>query len=847
MQWAYGWLVVLLLAQAAVAQTPLDDLLGRLGLVELRLHRLERALDAETDASKRAAAAESLADQYAEQLIAAADDADRFGRLQSGLNKLLAEFPKAKTPAVEVVLLQADYQRAEALAIRWMEEPRQVQPLSEAAQILGRIAPRLTARRAEIAAAAEAAADSIDSLPTAQERTAAEQRLQKQQALSARAGYFAGWSQYYLGVARQNPALARPEFTAAKEQFLILLDVSDERDYELVEAEGLGLESVWRARATIGLGLAELGLKRTAAAAQVFSWLQQAAVSPQIRDQAAYWQVQGLFNAGLVADAVRAVAVEVAPAGGGASPGKVSIAVVAIRGGAALDGAHAKQRQQLVAEGVRGLARMRQFETLDRLIEKLEVETLLGADHFTLAWLRGRRQYLAAEQSKSPDDFRAAAATLSAALSQPEAGSSLAAAGQARYYLGWCRFRLNELSAAGRAFQESATALRTAAPDLAVQAAWMHATCLVTLAAKDQSQISPAIAALQNFRQDFPASEHAPRAELLITRLRHSRASPAEAIRELAAIPPGDPNYPAAQYEIVQLQHQLWSQVKSEPAKAASLAVELLRAADRFLAAAGAGDDERRLKASLLAIDVLLAGSSPDFARVARLLVASADAAGRADPRSPAAVEYQYRRLQAAQRSGDEQAAREAAGAIARHGGGTPYELPALVIVARAADAAVASAAEGERPAKQDEAAQVYERLVALLGDSPAVLAENKNALAASSKLAQYDEERGRWRQAAERLNRLVTALPKDRRLLRRGGVASFQAGDHAAALDHWRTLLAGVESGSDEWLEAKYYQLACLRQLDPPAAKKVYDQFQLLYPNVPEAWQEKFAALRLE
>ena len=731
--------------------------------------------------------------------------------------------------------------------IRWMEQPREKQPLMEASQLLGRIAPRLTALRTEIAAAADKASDAIESLPSAEERTAAEAQLKKQQALSARAGYFAGWSQYYLGVARQNPSLARPEFTAAKEQFLILLDVSDEKDYELVEADGLGLESVWRARAAIGLGLAELGLKRAPAATKVFSWLQQAAVSPQLRDQAAYWQLQGLLNAGLVADAARLVTAEVAAAGSSASPGKVSVALAAIRGGAAHESTQAKERQQLVADGVRGLARMRQFETLDKLIEQLQVESILGEGHFTLAWLRGRRQYLAAEKSKSEADFRAAAAALTAALSLPEARASLADAGQARYYLAWCLFRLNELPAAARAFQESATALRSAAPDLAVQAAWMQATCLVTLAAKDQSQISPAIAALQNFRQDFPASEHAPRAELLMTRLRQSRASPNDAIRELAAIPAGDPNYAAAQYEIVQLQHQLWSQVKSEPAKAASLAAELLRTADRFLAAASSGDDERRLKASLLAIDVLLAGASPDDSRVNRLLAAVAEAAASADPRSPAAVEYQYRKLQAAQRRGDELAARDAADAIARHGGGTPYELPALVIVARAADAAAQSASASDRPAKQEEAAKVYQRLVALLGDSPAALAENKNALAASSKLAQYDEERGRWREAAERLNRLVAALPKDRRLLRRAGLASFNAADHAAAVAHWRTLLAGVESGSEDWLEAKYYQLACLRQLDPPAAKKVYDQFKLLYPDVPAAWKEKFAALRLE
>jgi len=822
---------------------PLDRLLTRLGLVELRLHRQEQALASQTDAARRTTAARQLADSYADQLIAAADDAEQFAALHGRVQKLIAAVPEAKTAALEVALLQAEYQRAEALVIQWMETPADKAPLSQAAQTLGRTAPLLTRRRSELSAAADKIAESIESLTAAPQRAAAEQEMQRQQALALRAGYFAGWSHYYLGVARQNLTAARSDFAAAKEQFTIVLDVSDDKNYEAVEPDGLGLDSIWRARAAIGLGLSELGLGRSAAAAKVFRWLDQPAVPPALRDQSAYWQVQGMLNAGLLDDAVKLVTAQVAAAGGVASPGKCSLAITAVRGGLALSDQNTKQRQRLIAEGLHGLARLRQFETLDKLIEKHGLEKVLGTEQFTLAWLRGRRQYLSAEKSKADEEFRLAAATLSAALLQPEAKSDLADAGQARYYLGWCQFRLNELAAASRTFHESATGLRSAAPDLALQAAWMNATCLVTLAAKDKTQVTPAIAALQNFQQDFPASEQTRRADLLIARLRQSHASPAEAVRELAAIQPADPNYLSAQYEICQLQHQLWTSAKADAAKAAPLAAELLRSADRFLASADrSSDHQRRLKSALLAIDVLLAAASPDESRIARLLEAGREAAEHIDGREPAAVEFQYRRLQQAQRTGDAAALQATAAAIAAHGVGTPYEVPALVIVARAADAAVVAAGDADRTARQDEAAAVYRRLVALLGESPAALAENKNALAASSKLAQYDEDRERWKPAAERLNRLVAAQPKDRRLLRRAGLAAYQSADYAGATSHWRTLLAGVEPGSEEWLEAKYYQLACLARTDRPAAKKVYDQFRLLYPNVRSAaWKDKF------
>jgi hypothetical protein len=159
------------------------------------------------------------------------------------------------------------------------------------------------------------------------------------------------------------------------------------------------------------------------------------------------------------------------------------------------------------------------------------------------------------------------------------------------------------------------------------------------------------------------------------------------------------------------------------------------------------------------------------------------------------------------------------------------------------ADEAVARAASAERESAIGEARKVYSRLVVLLGESADTLQNNKNALAAASKLAQYDELQSNWPAAADRLNRLVHAAPRDRRLLRRAGLASYHAGQYAPSLEHWRALLGGLESGSEEWLEAKYYQLACLIETDRATADKVFKQFRVLYPNVQStAWREKFA-----
>jgi hypothetical protein len=826
----------------------LEQYLSRLGLTELRLAYLERQLVQESASPKRAQLATKLADAYAEELAASADEPERFARFKSGAEKLLAEYPEARSPAVQAALLQAEYQRGEALVIRWMENPGDRKPLAEAAAILGQVQPKLSELHAELMKAEERAAEAIERMANESMRQAAEARLTRQRTVAVQADYFAGWSAYYLGVASAQAAGAergarnaeQKEFATAKEHFSRVLDVTDEKDYASIEAETLGLDSIWRARTAIGLGLAEIAQRHAAAAGNVFGWLAKGNAPQVIRDQAGYWQMQGMLNVGMYNEASKFMAKEIERLAGNPSAGKSSLCIAAIHGGAARAG----EGEPLLEMGVRGLARMRQFETADNLIEKYKLEERLR-DRFCVVWLRGRREYLAAEKGKSTAGFEAAKKTLTAALAMPEAKREANDAAQARYYVAWTYFRLDEIDAAGRLFNEAALGLAFSAPDVAAQAAWMHCTCLVQLASKDKRQVSTALAALEAYRRDYPASEEAQQVESLAARLRQSQLPPREAISELSAIKPGDANYASAQYEICQLQYQLWSKVKGDSGKAKPLAAEVLKAVDGFISASDTNRDGlRRLKASLLAVDVLLNDATPAWERVGALLTSVAAAAEQLEANSAAAIEYQYRRMQLAEHRGDGASVQQAAMQIVRNGAGTAYELPALAAAARAADAAFRVATPADRQKQAVEGERLYSRIVELLGDSPAALA-NKNALAASSKLAEYDEELENWERAAGRLKKLVDLQPKDRRLLRRAGVACFQAGQFAAALDYWRTLAAGLTAGSEEWFEAKYFQLACLEKTDRAAAQNVLKQFRVLYPEVKSAaWRDKFIEL---
>ena len=62
------------------------------------------------------------------------------------------------------MLLQADYQRAEALVIAWLDEPGDAAPLQEALTILSRVAPELQKQRVALAADLEKLLQKLDAI-----------------------------------------------------------------------------------------------------------------------------------------------------------------------------------------------------------------------------------------------------------------------------------------------------------------------------------------------------------------------------------------------------------------------------------------------------------------------------------------------------------------------------------------------------------------------------------------------------------------------------------------------------------------------------------------------------------
>lgn len=851
-------LLATLIAWPALARSDdaveLDRYLQRLGLTDLRLVHAQQQLALTGEPAEKAAQAKQLSDLYAQRLLETADEPVRFGELVARVERLVRDFPAVDSPQLQVMLLQAQYQQAEVKSLRWVDDPTDAAARSEAQQLLQTIVPQLADRHRELLKALEdlqAKADAIEEVAPESKRKRAtppgntislEQEMTRLQAVLARATFFEGWANFFTGLLAEGTD-QQPHFQAAEKAFGQLLEISTEKELSF-EPETMGLESVWRARSLMGLGASLSAVDKEELARECFAALEHPSTATAVREAALYWHLLALVGSQQWETARELASGEISKFTPAEAASRTPACVLMVRAGWANPKAP-KEAHALTRLGLEGLARLKQFDLITALLAKYRSEPQ-ATDGFYALWAKGRLMFAAAEKSKRSDDFQQAGKWFQQALDLPEAKDDLTAAAQCRYSLAWCDYRQEHYEAALRLFRLAAAQLRTLGDETAVQSAWMVFTCYQQLhsASKDPRHQKEALAALADLKRDFPGTDQAQRADLMLARLKVQGDAPEEAVKTLSAVSPDSPSYLTARYELCAARHQLWTKSRGQP-NAASLAAELIKDVDAYLVAAPESEGVRRVRAALLAVDVLLASDSPDWEAAARYLDrvrAAGDKLGDDDSIAP---EYHYQRLQLAQHAKDEAEARSQAAWLAKHAAGTNYELPAMVIVARTADDSYAAASAAQKDQRRESAIATYQRLVQLLGDSPDVIGKRKNALIANSKLAQYEYDAGRYSAAAQRLDRIVQAHPDNRNYLRRAGLAWFQAGEPAKSLEHWTTVAAGSDSASEAWYEAKYYQLSCLAKTDTVAANQSWRQFKLLHPEVKDAaWGEKFAAL---
>jgi len=840
------------IAARADEASDVESFLARLGLADLQILHLEKQIDATRPGLPQQALAKRLANLYAERLMTTTEDQSRYDDIRAKIEQLLNKvpLPEEEIPALRVMLLSADYGRAEKLFNRWVEDPKQTDAFEEAKEILTKIAPQLQMYHQGLSEQLQKLQAEIEQIENEDALAVKEKEAAQANGFASRAGFFAGWSNYYFGLTKQNVGAAEPEFKVAREAFRQILGVQESEEYKDIEVEWLGLENIHRANALIGLGLVEAALGNLDDSRQCFQFLEHISAPPTLRDHAAYWFLRGLLNAGRFAEALQYAEEQVLKFAGGATSGKVAFCAMLVQAGfVSASGKADAQAGRLGQLGVQGLARLGQFPAIRQLITKYNIKLPTNGGGFYLTWLKGQQQFIDAETSKKEEDYQSAAETLVAALSDPESTKDVLSAGQCRYELGWCYFRLKEFERAAQNLSQASTAMKNGNQAKAIDAAWLTFHSYYELSKEEKRFLPAAIDALKTFKRDFPNAEQAKKADYFLGKLGKTVDSLEDSIANYRKVKPDSPNYLSAQAELCQLYYQQWSKVSGDDAKKLAAANDVYQALDSFLTAARRDDDTgRKLKCLLKGVDVALRSKKPDVSKADSFL-AQAESLAKTLPETHSCVaELHYQQFQVAKRSSDTSEVQRHARWLAANATGSVYERSAVIVVANSLDQAAQSANGPERRQRQIEAARVYGRVVDLIGDSQQAISTNKNSRIASSRLAHFEFETGQFENAAGRLERLVAAFPTNKSYLRRAGLAQFRAGNFAAALPHWRKLLSGVKKNSVDWYEAKYHQIACLARTDKSDAKKVLEQFRLLHPKVSvDGWDEKFETLEKE
>ena len=275
---------------------------------------------------------------------------------------------------------------------------------------------------------------------------------------------------------------------------------------------------------------------------------------------------------------------------------------------------------------------------------------------------------------------------------------------------------------------------------------------------------------------------------------------------------------------------------------------------------ASAGDAEAASLAAMRArriAEAVMAQRVPDLELAERTLdVLQGLIDARAIDTADIPAEITYRRAQIALARGDRPAAAALLDTLIE--GDTRFAAAAQRLLFRDAERSLERAlASGEAGAINAAARSVIaaglpiiERTDALPpAERPAgmlsVYAAVADALAARFRIEHATSDRDR---ALALYQRVLEARPRALRALRGAAEMAEAAGLDTRALEYRRTLLAGVQRGTEPWFEARLNHLRVLARTDPNRARLALDQHNALYPAWgPEPWGDRLRALAQE
>lgn len=490
----------------------------------------------------------------------------------------------------------------------------------------------------------------------------------------------------------------------------------------------------------------------------------------------------------------------------------------------------------------------------------------LGRSGFALQYVHGVAQYQTARAAHGDETptmdanvatlYTQAAKQLVSALAEPDAANHAQAAAACRRLIAWCKYFQCKFLEARDSFELAAASLPN---QEAAESLWMAVVSLdkVVEANSDPALRSQLDELSARFINLYPSSEEAAR-----LRMRRAIAStdPSEqAVDELLAIPPASDVFEPAQRRAAEMLYQLFRAAPSNQKifhanRFLSVALPLLTPSARshdLSDATGAGLDSLIVRCRQV-LEVSLADEimRPEAAQAALTALDEmqrdgVDLSGFAD-------EIDCRRVQERLASDDDaEAGRIANDLWARDPSSLWTRLATRAMFKRGHQMWKSAEAGPQRAIGLELVVRFGGRVLHEFKDMhdavnvPGAVGYYAAVAEASLEAWQQSGEAEKGKAALFLFEQLLAARPRSAPYLRAVAVLSEGVGQSSRALECWRKLVAGSESGADGWYEAKFHLIKLLAVSDPARARQVMDQHKQLHPNYgPDPWGGRLKGL---
>lgn len=849
--------------RAQTEPVTLEQYLSERGLDDLLAEHLVERLEGQSG-EERMEAARQLGQLYVRLLDNAESETDRQFWSERASN-LLRLVPEADSPELRINLSKAAYMRAEAIAERFRLRMATEEEVAQAERVLRGTATTFL----EIAQAAHLDTQRLEKRLSERLDADAEQAVAASLATARQSRslgfYYAGWSEYYLGLITGDTSRAG----RALRQFGWLLSSreGEEASYDRLQPGLLRYEHV--ARSAIG---ASLACSLQGRSVEAVAWLdaveRSTDVPEDVREQIEDRRLYVLAKAGQWADLELIVRRQRA-SGGRLEPIRARLLVVVCMEALAGAEGRGKSRElirRLSDSGLADLIAGGEVAHVLELVRAFGTESL-GDTGFVVLYVKGllamdsaqRAREAAGDSGTGPVSdpaigamYRSAGNMLLASVDEPDAAQhpderirAMTSAGSAFYLSGDPVLSADVLE---RAIGEAKS------PEQAEAAHWLAVVALDDAVTAGQTSLRARRDQIaQLYLGVYAGTERAAR---LLMRPSSSGLLPDdEAAEILLSVQPTSPNFLAARRQAAQILYRLFRQAPGSRQTFAGqrfveVASQLVR---QELLEVRSGDVELARQASESVVlrarqiaDAALAITPADVERATFALdMLDRVASFSSIDLSKLNPEIAFRRLQIASALGDRPALDRWYTEVERLDGGFLSSAQRLLYrdaVAHWLDnpADTAAAREIVRQGRH-----VIAQLDAAGGDDRVLLGVLETVSQAAGSVWELERDRAMLETSLETNARLINTQAASGPVLRRQARMLETAGRSDEALDIWRRLVSGLDRSSEDWFEARYESIRLLFVSDQANARVAMQQHVTLFPTLgPEPWGQRFREL---